>query len=161
MFRCDRTLWRLALTLGLLAWSALAPPSGAQQDKIALSEKGFTSAETCGKCHIQIYQSWKESMHANAVRDPIFEAAYMMAFYKKGAAAAKLCLRCHAPASIVTGDFSLDKGLNTEGITCDFCHSIKDARLEREENPFALEVGKVKLGPNIKGDVKIHDVAYS
>lgn len=149
------------MPLGLLAVFAFLPAAGAQQEKIVINEKGFTSAEVCGKCHIQIFQSWKESMHANGVKDPIFEAAYMVAYYKKGAAAARLCLRCHAPTTLVTNDFDLGHSLTAEGITCDFCHSVKDIKLEREENPFVLDVGKIKLGPNIKGDVKAHDVSYS
>ena len=147
--------------VGLLAALLVAVPATAQQDKISLNEKGFTSSEVCGKCHTQIYQSWRESMHAGAVTDPVFVASYMMAYFKKGPGAAKLCLRCHAPTSVITKDYDLTHELPAEGITCDFCHSLKDVNLENEENPFVLEVGKVKLGPNIKGEVKVHDVAYS
>ncbi|MDH4185288.1 MAG: multiheme c-type cytochrome [Nitrospinota bacterium] len=146
---------------GLASLFLLANWAGAQPDKIVINEKGFTSSEVCGKCHVQMYQSWKESMHAGSVTDPIFEAAYMMAFYKKGAAAAKLCLRCHSPTSTLTKDYDLSHALPSEGITCDFCHSIKDVNLEKEDNPFTLDPGKVKYGPNIKGDVKVHDVMYS
>lgn len=139
----------------------LPHPIAAEQDKITLNEKGFTSSQVCGKCHTQIYQSWKESMHAGSVTDPVFQASYMMAYFKKGPATAKLCLRCHAPTSVMTKDYDLTHELPGEGITCDFCHSLKDVNLDNPDNPFVLDVGKVKRGPNIKGDVKVHDVEYS
>lgn len=138
-----------------------ASVSWAQPEKLRIDEDGFTSSEVCGKCHTQIFKAWKESMHARAVSDPIFRASYITAIFKKGEEAARLCLKCHSPTTRITHARDLDKSLTAEGITCDFCHSVRGIDIEKLDNPFTIDLGKVKYGPNEKGDVKVHDVAYS
>ena len=144
-----------ALITLLLLFSA---PSQARS--AGMNEQGFDSSESCGKCHTQIYDRWKESMHSRATSDPIFQASYMEAHYKSGGEAEKICLTCHAPTSKITHGFNLDVSLTSEGITCDFCHSIEAIHRE-EEYPFEFDLGLTKYGPNKNGDVKQHKVAYS
>lgn len=139
----------------------LASASSAQTKQLKIDEDGFTSSEVCGKCHTQIFRAWKESMHARAVSDPIFRASYITAIFKQGEEAARMCLKCHSPTTRITHARDLDKSLTAEGITCDFCHSVKAIDMEKADNQFTVDLGKVKYGPNEKGDVKVHDVAYS
>lgn len=160
--------WRGAAAAFLIAALASAPlvfPGGAwaqpPHEKIKINETGFTSSEVCGKCHTQIYDRWKESMHSRATADPIFRASYMEAHYKGEGEAERICLRCHAPTTRFTHEYDFDVTPTSEGISCDFCHSMKDVDLENEEYPFEIEFGLVKYGPNRKGDVKQHKVAYS
>ena len=133
----------------------------ADQQKIKINESGFNSSKVCGKCHSQIYEKWKESMHARATADPIFRASYLEAHYKSAGAAEKLCMRCHAPTTRFTHEYDLNAELTSEGVTCDFCHSVMSVNLDDAEYPFDVDLGLVKHGPNRKGDVKVHDVAYS
>jgi len=128
---------------------------------IKINEKGYTGSEVCGKCHTKLYGQWKESMHAQATSDPIFRASYMEAHYKSGGEAVKLCLRCHAPTSRQTKGYNLDVAPTSDGITCDFCHSLKGINLAKPDNPFILDIGATKFGPNKKGDVKQHKIAFS
>jgi|CXWL01.1.fsa_nt_gi hypothetical protein len=48
-------------------------------------------AESCGKCHQEIYQEWKSSIHAKAFDDPFFQA------YWKKDKNIWVCLNCHTP----------------------------------------------------------------
>lgn len=151
----------LTATLSLMIGSFFTTSAFAQAAKFKINKKGFTSSEVCGKCHTDIYDSWKESMHSRSVSDPIFKAAYIMAYFKRGKEASKLCLGCHAPTTRITKDFDLDSPITAEGITCDFCHSVKEVKLAHPDNPFVMDVGRVKYGPNKEGDVKVHDIKYS
>ncbi len=138
-----------------------ASQSFAEPKGIELNENGFTSSKVCAKCHSQIFKTWKESMHAMSTSDPIFRASYMEAHYKSGGKAEQICLRCHAPTTKFTHGYNLDVGATSEGLTCDFCHSLKDVDLSNQEYPFILDLGLTKYGPNKGGKVKVHKVAYS
>jgi hypothetical protein len=70
------------------------------------------------------------------------------------------CLQCHAPTTVVTGDYAVAKPITEEGITCDFCHSLKGVDLGRKI-PFDLDVGDTKRGPFRNTAVAPHKTAYS
>jgi hypothetical protein len=48
-------------------------------------------AESCGTCHREIYEEWKSSIHAQAYKDPFFQA------YWKKDKNIWVCLNCHTP----------------------------------------------------------------
>src|SRR5712692_8711480 len=56
--------------------------------------RGLTSlsAAQCGICHQEIYDEWRASIHARALRDQQFQAEMA-----KDPNAAWLCLNCHTP----------------------------------------------------------------
>ncbi|MBI4666418.1 MAG: hypothetical protein HY751_08420 [Nitrospinae bacterium] len=151
----------IALGLAVTLFPMRQAVGQAAPESIKINEKGFTGSEVCGKCHTRLYNMWKESMHAKATEDPIFRASYLEAHYKSGGGAAKICLRCHAPSAKGNNILNLDEAPTSEGITCDFCHSVKSVDLKKKDNPFVVDAGPVKYGPNKKGDVKQHKVAYS
>lgn len=118
--------------------------------------EGLTSlsAEECGECHEEIYNEWKQSFHAQAWRDPQFQAEW-----------AKddslwVCLNCHTPLQnqqefLVlgkeNGDYfkpvrqtnsQFDPELRQEAITCAVCH-VRDKVVigpygNQEEAPHAV-----------------------
>ncbi|MEJ2086118.1 MAG: multiheme c-type cytochrome [Acidobacteriota bacterium] len=134
--RVARVSARLATVIAvLLAGSLWAVPVSGEDPEI--NESGFTSAQVCGECHTDIYDSWRYSLHASSLADPIFDAAFMQAVKEAGEAARQLCLRCHAPMVISNEDFDLSEGVTREGVSCDFCHlSTYD---EWKEGPYARE----------------------
>ena len=83
----------------------------------------FNSAQVCGACHKDIFEKWSRSMHAMSYTDPVFEDAFLKAFYHSGGTAAELCLGCHSPTVTQTNDVLGRQKLTREGVTCDYCHS--------------------------------------
>jgi hypothetical protein len=140
---------RLALlSVAAIIVGLTSPLSG--QIQIA-SEPGdtveFSSSATCAKCHRDIYKYWKDSLHAKALEDYIFDAAFMMALKQRGEQARALCLGCHSPTTRVTGDVMLQRAISAEAITCDFCHRVKSVSLEGGQNKVVLTSGSEKYGP--------------
>jgi len=91
------------------------------------------SAKSCGSCHREVYDEWKQSTHSVAYKDLQFRAEM-----KKDNILT--CLNCHTPLQnqqefivkgIVNGDYrkpwkvpnpQFDETLQLEGITCATCH---------------------------------------
>lgn len=107
----------------------------------------FASSQTCGTCHLEIYNSWKNSLHALSLKDPVFDAAYTEAYRASQGKVKTLCLRCHAPTALLTKDYDLMLPITQEGITCDFCHSVSQLNLAEPASPFLMKPGPVKWGP--------------
>ncbi len=97
---------------------------------------GSLSAAACGACHVEIYEEWKLSTHANAWGDRQFQEEI------KKSGNRWLCLNCHTPLlvqqdrwprDLVGGDVErpvlvdnpvFDAALRDEGITCAACHVV-------------------------------------
>lgn len=105
------------------------------------------SAEYCGDCHRAIYDGWKHSAHASAMESRLFQDAMKMAEADFGGGARKVCLHCHSPLAAATGDLSLTKKVSWEGITCDYCHSIRDVTLTGANPVAQVELTGAKSGP--------------
>jgi len=105
------------------------------------------SSSVCKECHREIHAAWKNSLHAIAVDDPMFMASYMEAHLESAGEAKFLCLRCHAPLTRLNNDFDLKQEITREGVSCDFCHSIKAVFLDKEGDPFVLDKTGTKIGP--------------
>lgn len=141
------------LPLSLLLMLALAPAhaadgaAGREPDRAELATDRLNRSEACGQCHTQIYKAWQDSAHARSFSDSIFQAALEKISDARGLPARRVCLACHAPAALVSGDFEVSQAVTREGIGCDFCHSVKAVDLARWPNPFEVELGGVKRGP--------------
>jgi hypothetical protein len=91
----------------------------------------------------------------------LFQDALEMAAADFGPAGRMVCLNCHSPIAARVGDVGLEKKVSWEGVTCDFCHSIREVTFD-ERNPKAvLNFGAVKTGPLSDAVSKVHETAYS
>src|SRR5512138_1234354 len=111
----------LAVLAGLLL--ACPRPSGAVIT-------GFTSASECGRCHQDLYESWRKTFHAQAVSNPAFFADLERLEITGGRGVRVMCLSCHSPTTSVTMDYSLTSPVSREGVTCDFCHTVSSVDLK-------------------------------
>lgn len=116
----------------------------------------LTSSRDCGECHEEIHNHWKNAMHSMSIDDPIFKASYMESYFNTGGEAKFYCLRCHAPIALINNDYDLKQEITREGVSCDFCHSIKNVNLDNRQNPFEIEVGDTKWGPLSNVDSPAH-----
>ncbi len=108
----------------------------------SVKKEGYTESQTCGECHTAIYKEWKNSLHASSISDPVFLGVFNEV--EKGKKS--FCLKCHAPTVRVTADYGLIQFITKEGVTCDFCHTIKSVNLSKKE-PFEFAQGFIKRGP--------------
>jgi hypothetical protein len=132
----------LALTAGaVLVIGALGE---ARSPQAGYSATAMTSAEECARCHVDIHRYWKASRHAQAADSPRFQA--LLEGLRSKGTPEPVCVRCHAPAAVFMRDTRWEKKASWEGVTCDFCHSVRGIRND-PAMPFVLEVGRVKTGP--------------
>lgn len=80
-------------------------------------ENFYPSVESCAKCHIDIYEEWKNSPHARA---------FVSESYREQTQnyAVKECLSCHAPDSVFSEKIFTRKDRLEEGVSCISCHFI-------------------------------------
>ena len=119
------------------------------------------SAEVCGRCHRSIHESWKTSTHSQAMESRLFQDVLEMAAADFGPAGRMVCLNCHSPIAAQIGDIGLARKVSWEGVTCDYCHSIRDVSFEGRNPKATLAFGAVKTGPLSDGVSKAHQTAYS
>lgn len=125
-------------------------------------ESLFESSTVCGECHEDIYRNWQKSLHAIAYKNPIFQTAYRRVYTSTKGAAKTICLKCHAPTTLITGDWDAELPITREGITCDFCHTVAEVDMEKKPGSrFTVKPGSLKRA-SIKGaSSPYHDTAYS
>ena len=121
----------------------------------------FTSAAVCGACHQAIHACWQQSMHSRAFRNNVFQAAYRTATETYSAERAGMCLNCHAPTVRETQDYAAQTAMTHEGVTCDFCHSLRGADLDAPDKGIDLDVGRTKYGPLKRAQSPAHKVKHS
>ncbi len=144
---------RTAVLLFLL----LLVPAGAPAQQTSSPH----SAEYCGDCHRAIYDGWKQSAHAAAMESRLFQDALKMADSEFGSEARKVCLRCHSPVAGMVDDFALIRKVSWEGITCDYCHSIREVTLSAGNPKARVEFSNVKSGPKKDSVSPAHGTAFS
>ncbi|MFU8895480.1 MAG: multiheme c-type cytochrome [Gammaproteobacteria bacterium] len=100
----------------------------------------------CTNCHegynsaVEPGFNWKGSMMAQAARDPLFWATFVVAAQDSIAVlgnpnAADLCMRCHFPKGWLEGrsttlNASAMTGADYDGVQCDFCHRMYDPHFD-------------------------------
>ena len=110
------------------SWEKALPHQEIPQGLVSLQ------AKSCGTCHVQHYQEWQKSTHAQAWKDLQFQAEL------KKESSPFMCINCHIPLQnqqeyIITGlengdiykpvktlNPKFDPQLQQEGITCVSCH---------------------------------------
>ena len=98
----------------------------------------FQSAQQCKQCHQQIFAEWSQSWMARASVNPVFQQDYSrwQTFARKHGDDASSCLRCHAPAAVLTAD-SAAEAVAEEGVTCTVCHKVALVR-QREGRHYLV-----------------------
>ena len=99
----------------------------------------FESAETCKQCHPNHYNEWSGSMHAYALKDPVWFALHSKEqthFQEnENLDLSQFCIMCHSPIAFLTNaipdpaslTFESSSELSSqirEGITCSSCHAV-------------------------------------
>ncbi len=120
-----------------------------------------SSAELCGRCHRTIFEAWKSSSHAQAMESRIFQDAMELAETEFGANGRRTCLKCHTPVGTAVGDWNLQRKVSWEGVTCDYCHSVRQVSLSGPNPKATVTYTLVKSGPLKDSNSMAHGTEYS
>lgn len=150
----------LPITVGARMWVLVAAQTTPVPAAQRIEPDTFTSAKVCAECHQAIHAVWQESMHSRAYSNGVFQAAYQEA-RRADSQRAALCLECHAPTVLKTDDEAVKGRIINEGVTCDYCHSIRSVNLDSWENRADLHVGRTKYGPLKHAQSPAHQVVDS
>lgn len=137
---------QLSRTLALVTL-ALAPLTLAQAQSPAAGLESPASAEVCGDCHRAAQEAWKTSSHAHAMDSRVFQDVLHYTEVDLGAGARQTCLGCHAPLALMTGDQGLEKKVSWEGVSCDYCHSVREISMNGTNPKARLEFSRTRTGP--------------
>ena len=96
----------------------------------------FNSPNQCDNCHggydtnAEPAFTWRGSMMAHSMRDPLFEASMVIA-NQDAEFSGDLCIRCHSPGGWLEGrstptDGSALTAIDREGVQCHVCHKMMD-----------------------------------
>jgi hypothetical protein len=123
-------------------WVDPAPNPALKRYALAL----FDKVENCGDCHASIiYDQWRKNGHAQAATNPRFMDIYngtdaegnpgvQPGFRLDYPHSMGNCSNCHAPAAAVKNVIGVDmnklEGVEKLGVSCDFCHKVKDVHLQ-------------------------------
>jgi len=123
----------------------------------------FQRAESCGKCHKEIYQQWKNSKHAFSTpeKNPLFAKIYEKSQKDTDGETKLYCIRCHAPVTMINGDFDLKEKITNEGVTCDVCHTLVELSDNPKNWPNIYKPGKIKRGVFRDSKSSVHKNSYS
>lgn len=87
--------------------------------------------EPCGACHRRILAEWQASAHARTATNTRFLAFFdgrnSLSFKSTSRPATEGCGNCHTPMA-ANAEPRAASGVGTEGVGCDFCHKIAEAR---------------------------------
>ncbi len=111
----------------------------------------FRSAETCKPCHPDIYDEWRQSPMARSVELSGWSLRASLDVLRtvgEDETIRTLCYSCHAPFARTSGSLALDTPPLHEGVSCDFCHSVRDVEVAPTLNISTAVPGEVKTGPH-------------
>ena len=152
MFRDIRPPAQVALTVLLLASAhAVGQTTNAgtprSQEPPEAGLPSPASAEICGDCHRAAQEAWKSSAHAHSMDSRLFQDALYYTGIDLGSSARGSCLGCHSPLAAAIGDAGMKTKVSWEGVTCDYCHSVRQVSMEGRNPAAKLEFTRVRTGP--------------
>ncbi|MFQ5607665.1 MAG: multiheme c-type cytochrome [Candidatus Zixiibacteriota bacterium] len=118
----------------------------------AFSAADFSPAQECQQCHPDQFTDWSGSMHAYAIKDPVFAAINKLGQQEYINAIDQGCVKCHTvigsrAGETPWGEFSVEKlsPVAQEGVTCDVCHTITSIR-GIQNSEIVLTPGDTRFG---------------
>lgn len=136
----------------------------------------FDSADNnCQHCHNDVYDTWKQSMHAKSWLDPIFQSKYQdflrlhaakigstgptgtVYTEPKFKAVAQTCVRCHAPKAYYSNDFDVQLEVLSENPLDDYT-ALKAA--EEFNTAPAFDPNQVAKVVSLGANGKVYQASY-
>jgi len=112
----------------------------------------YSSPEECAECHPTHYDEWQRSMHAYAAKSPSFDVISAKTYRDTSGEIGTFCTGCHTPIGEAQGEpgwttAATRSDISRSGISCDYCHTVKDNGLVIGNQEFVDGPSHVKSGP--------------
>ncbi len=115
----------------------------------------------CGNCHVNLHAQWRQDAHSQAARNPLVLSLYNgtdvagrpagPGFRLDFPGEVGNCASCHAPGAAVDHPNGVDlnqvSGEAANGVFCQFCHSIHDARRPYAETTTGVNAIDLRRPP--------------
>lgn len=103
---------------------------GCDPDPEPLTRGEVLDPASCIDCHPAHVAQWRQSTHATAGRDPVFQAMNARYIRETGDADPTFCVRCHVPLAVQAGALADPADLSglpegQDGIGCAWCHGVE------------------------------------
>ncbi len=157
---------RLLITVFSLGLFILFSGSYSYAENLSTKSEQYWPSSTCRDCHVKAYDQHRKSMHARSFVDPVFQAQYFRELLprinieRELSQDAEGCIACHSPVTYSKGRKRVkskrDVSSDASGVTCDFCHTIKNYKGDTPGSGNYNSVPAIqKLGP-IKSNSNWH-----
>jgi Tfp pilus assembly protein PilF len=123
-----------------------------------IESKFFMQSEACQRCHPDIYEAWRSSMHRfSSFNNQWYRKSIEYMQDVDGVRPSKWCAGCHDPALLFSGMFDtpvrelLDKPEAHAGLGCVMCHSVSSVHSTMGQGDFTVEypaLAKLAASPN-------------
>ncbi len=106
------------------------PSNANSSDGKFIPAEKFVSSQRCATCHTDIHPQWRQSVHANAFREPFYQKNVKDLTDQKNIAFTRHCEACHNPAALFSGALTdkpriKERPFDEDGVSCIACHSIQ------------------------------------
>jgi tetratricopeptide (TPR) repeat protein len=106
----------------------------------------FLTSESCGRCHTEIYEQWKSSVHHfSSFNNQWYRKSIEFMQDVVGTTPSKWCAGCHDHAVFFNGRFDrpireqIDTPEAQAGLGCTSCHAITSVRSTMGQGDFEIE----------------------
>lgn len=124
---------------------------------------------TCLQCHAEHHLEWSGSMHAYASDDPVFVAMHKRGQRETNGELGLFCVNCHAPMAVANGTITEANVAEFDpaqlspaerGITCYFCHNIKEVTQDHNNGLVVAHDSTMRGGLRDPIDSPAHHSKY-
>ena len=126
--------------------SPFAPSSANTNTGGTIPANFFLTSETCGRCHVDIYEQWDASAHHfSSFNNQWYRRSIEYMQEVVGTAPSKWCAGCHDHAVFFNGRFDrpivdqIDTPEAQAGLSCTSCHSIIHVDSTMGQGGFTIE----------------------
>lgn len=128
----------------------------------------YQASDMCKPCHGRQVAQWRQSMHARAHVDSVYNRYFIKASAESKQKLETFCAGCHTPLGVRAKEIPFKKSGDTrvsaiagEGVQCNFCHSITGYhRLENGGYQLPKVVKRVMRGPLKDAFSPMHGTEY-
>src|SRR5215468_11720428 len=99
---------RIQQTLQVLT-GHFSPSNARTEDGNFIAVEEFIPAERCLRCHQDTYQTWSQSLHRNAAREPFYRESADILLRTRCIELTRHCESCHTPVALFSGALSKDR----------------------------------------------------